>query len=326
VSILWKNRLTKAFTSLEADLLVPDAAAFWMSSPVLAHRIDRESRYRGQTKSFLFGGVQFVPTSHAVFQSGEMLYLSYGLVNLPEDLRRGGSVAYAILKEGAEIFRGSRSLKDAPRHLDVLEEFPLTGYAAANYEILISVLGPDGSERLVNKARFGITPLGVLLRPWVISLPQAPAASPETANTLGLQYLQKNDLARARTLLQSAHEREPGSSAYARDLCRVLYLAQDYEGIRTVARPYLGDGRRFDFLQMLGDVSRALGAHADAVAYYKEYLAHFGMNIPVLNGIGHSEMALGNTDGALYAFEKSLELNPKQEDLRALVKSLKEKK
>jgi cytochrome c-type biogenesis protein CcmH/NrfG len=50
------------------------------------------------------------------------------------------------------------------------------------------------------------------------------------------------------------------------------------------------------------------------------------MNIQVLNGIGHSEMALGNKDGALYAFEKSLELNPKQDDLLALVKSLKEKK
>jgi len=29
---------------------------------------------------------------------------------------------------------------------------------------------------------------------------------------------------------------------------------------------------------------------------------------------------------ALYAFEKSLELNPKQDDLRTLVKSLKDKK
>jgi cytochrome c-type biogenesis protein CcmH/NrfG len=50
------------------------------------------------------------------------------------------------------------------------------------------------------------------------------------------------------------------------------------------------------------------------------------MNIQVLNGIGHSELQLGNTAGALYAFEKSLELNPKQDDLQALVKSLKEKK
>jgi GWxTD domain-containing protein len=326
LSILWKNKLTKAFTSLEADLLVPDAAAFWMSTPVLAHKIDRESRYRGQSKSFLFGGIQFVPTSRAAFQTGEILYLSCGLVNIPDDVRRGGSVAYTILKEGAEIFRSSRPLQDAPKVLDVLEEFPLTGSAAANYELRISVLGPDGSERLVNKARFGITPLGVLLRPWVISLPQAPAASGQTSNLLGLQYLQKNDLAQARTHLQTAHAREPESSAFARDLCRVLFLTKDYEGIKAIAQPYLGDDRRLDFLQMLGDVSRALGAHADAVAYYKDYLAHFGMNIQVLNGIGHSEMALGNKDGALYAFEKSLELNPKQDDLLALVKSLKDKK
>ena len=326
LSILWKNRLTKAFTSLEADLLVPDASAFWMSTPVLAHKIDRESRFKGQSKSFLFGGVQFVPTSHAIFQTGEMLYVSYGLVNIPDDIRRGGSVAYTILKEGAEVFRSSRSLQDAPAALDVVEEFPLAGYTAANYELLVSVRGPDGAERLINKARFGITPLVALLRPWVISMPQAPAASAATANVLGLQYLQKNDLDRARSLLRSAHEREPESSAYARDLCQVLFLAQDYAGVKALAQPYLGDDRRFDFLQMLGDVSRALGAHAEAIVFYKDYLSHFGMNISVLNGIGRSEMALGNTDGALYAFEKSLELNPKQEDLLALVKSLKEKK
>ena len=326
VSILWKNRLTKAFTSLEADVLVPDSQAFWMSSPVLAYRIDRESRFRGQSKSFLFNNVQFVPSSRQVFQTGEILYLSYGLVNLPEDVRRGGSVAYTILKEGVEVKRSSRSLQGVPRSVDILEEFPLTGFSSASYELRIAVLGPDSTERLLTKTHFDITPLGALLRPWIISLPQAPSTSPETANTLGLQYLQKNDPAQARPLLQSAHDRAPESAPFARDLCRVLFLAKEYAGIKSIAQPYLGDDRKFDFLQMMGDVSRALGEHAQAIVYYKDYLGHFGMNIQVLNGIGHSEMALGNTAGALYAFEKSLELNPKQDDLLALVKSLKEKK
>jgi len=326
LSILWKNRLTKAFTSLEADLLVPDATAFWMSSPVLAYKIDRGSRYRGQSKSFLFGGIQFVPTARQIFQSGEILYLSYGLVNIPEDIRRGGSVAYTVLKEGVEIDRRSRPLQDAPVDLDIIEEFPLAGYSAAAYELRIAVLGPDSNERLLNRTHFEITPLGALLRPWVISLPQGPATNPEIANTIGLQYLQKNDTARARPLLQSAHDRAPDSAPFARDLCRALLLAQDYAGIKALAQPYLRDDRRFDFLQMLGDVSRALGEYAEAIVYYRDYLAHFGMNISVLNGIGHSELKLGNTEGALYAFEKSLELNPKQADLLALVKSLKEKK
>jgi GWxTD domain-containing protein len=288
LSILWKNRLTKAFTSLEADLLVPDATAFWMSSPVLAYKVDRESRFRGQSKSFLFGNIQFVPASREVFQSGEILYLSYGLVNIPQDVRRGGSVATTILKEGVEVHHRSRPLQDAPNVLDVIEEFPLTGYSAARYELRIAVLGPDATERLLNRTYFEITPFGALLRPWVISLPQAPATSPQIANTLGLQYLQKSDIAQARPLLQSAHERETSSAVFARDLCRVLFLDKDYAGIKTIAQPYLGDDRRFDFLQMLGDVSRALGEHAEAIAYYKDYLAHFGMNIQVLNGIGRS--------------------------------------
>jgi tetratricopeptide (TPR) repeat protein len=45
-----------------------------------------------------------------------------------------------------------------------------------------------------------------------------------------------------------------------------------------------------------------------------------------LNAIGDCYSQLGNIAEALFAYEKSLELNPSQEKIKALVKSLKEKK
>jgi GWxTD domain-containing protein len=324
--ILWKNRLTKAFTSVEADLLVPDADAFWMSSPVLAYKVDRESRYRGSSKSFLFNDIQFVLSANQVFQPGETLHVFYQLVNVPEDLRRGGSVAYTILKDDVVVLRQSQELRNAPDAAGMFQEFSLAGYSAAHYELRIAVLNPDATERLSTRTFFDITPLAVLPRPWVISLPLPAATSPLIANILGGQYFQKNNLATARPLLESAHQREPDSVAFAQDFCRALFMDKDYAGVKRIASPYMGDDRRFDFLKMMGDTSRALGEYAAAVGYYRDYLGHFGMNILVLNGIGHCELALGHTAEALYAFEKSLELDPKQEELRTLVKTLKEKK
>jgi GWxTD domain-containing protein len=326
VSILWKNRVTKAFTSLEADILVPDPDAFWMSPPVLAYKVDRESRFRGSNKSFLFGDIQFVPSSRLAFLPGETMSLFFQLVNVPGDLRDGGSVKITILKEGLEVLSRSRDFRDAAARTDFFEEFPLAGFSPARYEVRVAVLNADSSERLSSRSFFDVSPVAYLPRPWVISLPLPASDSPLIANILGGQYLQKNDLVRARPLLETAYARDPGSVTFALDYCRVLFQAKDYAGIKRVALPYLGDDRKYDFLQIMGDVSRELGEYAEAIDYYKDYLAHFGTNILVLNGIGHCHLRLGSVPDALFAFEKSLELNPNQEDLKVLVKSLKEKK
>ena len=55
-------------------------------------------------------------------------------------------------------------------------------------------------------------------------------------------------------------------------------------------------------------------------------MSHFGTNIFILNAVGECYYQLGNTAEALFAWEKSLELNPNQEKIKALVKALKEKK
>jgi Tfp pilus assembly protein PilF len=51
-----------------------------------------------------------------------------------------------------------------------------------------------------------------------------------------------------------------------------------------------------------------------------------GTSIDVLNTIGDCYVQLGDPDNALVAWQKSLELNPNQEKIRARVQALKEKK
>ncbi|TET71004.1 MAG: tetratricopeptide repeat protein, partial [Candidatus Aminicenantes bacterium] len=69
-----------------------------------------------------------------------------------------------------------------------------------------------------------------------------------------------------------------------------------------------------------------LGEFGDAISYYKDYLSHYGTNLHVLNSIGECYYKLGNIEEALIAWEKSLEINSKQEKLKKIVQSIKDKK
>ena len=74
---------------------------------------------------------------------------------------------------------------------------------------------------------------------------------------------------------------------------------------------------------VLGQASQALGEYGEAVAYFKDFLSRFGTNLQVLNSIGECYFRLNNMEEALIAWEKSLEIDPNQEDLKKKVDLIK---
>gem|GEM_PF-2327173 len=233
---------------------------------------------------------------------------------------------YTILKEGVKVHSLTRSLAEYPGQSDFFEEFPLAGYLPAYYQIKIAVLNGEKAEKLSTQIMFDITPAAAIARPWVLSRPLPASNDPSFDAVLGIQYLNRNEPAKARALLESAYRRDPNSKTFALDFCRVLFAAKEYTEVKKAALPFMNDDRKFDFLQIMGETSQALGEYAEAIAYFKDDLARFGTNLLVLNAIGECYVKIGNTAEALVAYERSLQLNPNQENIKALVKSLKEKK
>ena len=325
VNFLWKNRVSREFSSIEADILVPAPGVFSMTAPVVGNKADKSSRFKDSAKSFLLNDIQLVPSPRNDFQVGETLYLFFQLNGIPADVKTGGSLEYAILKEGQPFKSKTRALSEIADPANIYEEFPLLDFPPAQYQMRVTVRAADKSERLSSQFRFYITNMISLPRPFVLSQTQPQSNDASVINIVGLQYLNNEEPAKARPLLEAAYRRDPAQVKYALDFARILLLDKDYLGVKGVAAGFLADDRKWDFLQIAGQAGQALGELAPAIEYYKSYLNHFGANISVLNAVGECYLSAGGPADALVAWEKSLQLNPNQPELKTRVQKLKEK-
>jgi tetratricopeptide (TPR) repeat protein len=150
--------------------------------------------------------------------------------------------------------------------------------------------------------------------------------SPEIANILGIQLLNKQALDGALPLLESSYRRAPSESKFALDLARAYFEKKDFDRVKAIVKPFIDHQKESMFILLMGQSCQALGETADALSFYKTYLMRFGTNISVLNSLGDCHLALGQKEEALTAYEKSLEIEPNQEKIKALIRTLKEKK
>ena len=319
LNILWKNTVSKEFTSVEATLKIPPAESLTMSSPILANRTIRNADFIGQVKPFTSGDVQLVVSPRNDFTGKDTMSIFLQLGGVGAELLRTGALEFALTREDQPFRSFTRPLgayKDTAR---IIEDVLLAAFPPAYYSVKVSLVDGNKTEILSSKAPFYVSPKADIPRPWLMYAPLPPAGDPYFADILGTQYLRSQDFANARRLLEQAHRAKPDSPEFALDLCRVLYATKDYNGLKAVALPFYQDRKRNEFAQFLGETAQALGEYAQAIGYYKDFLSSFGTNLNVLNAIGDCYLKVGDVAQALTAWKKSLELNPKQPDIQKKV-------
>ncbi len=322
LSLLFKNVVSKEFSSVEAAITVPETAPLAMSPLVVSSRVERESKYKGQNKPFMTRDYQLLPTPRHDFAAKDTLSLYFQVRGLSAQLRDTGTLVYDLFRETEKVRSTARAVKDYGSSLDFLEEFSLADLPPANYEIKVSLRDGGQAEVLSERTFFYITHMPAVPRPWVLSLTKPPDDDPEILQALGVQSLNKGETAAAKTYLERAYVKNPSSPQLAMDFCRALVKLGDFARVKRVAQPLAGAGR-YEFFQVLGEACESLGELTEAVGFYKEYLNRMGTSIEVLNSIGDCYVKLGDPDNARVAWERSLELTPNQESVRARLKALK---
>ena len=207
--------------------------------------------------------------------------------------------------------------------LAVLDQ-PLSALVPGYYRVRIELLDGKGARLDTKAADFELSLRPSILRPMVVSAVAATYGREDYLYATGLELMNAGDLKGALSRLAEAYALKPGNPNIAGAYGLSLMAAEDFVKAKEVLGPLASGGQgSAEILAAFGRARHALGEFAEAAALYREYLERFGANVEIMNLLGTCHFKMGNREEALKAWEKSLEVNPDQPQIRKLVDELK---
>jgi GWxTD domain-containing protein len=327
LDILIKNVLSKEFSGAARALVVPGPGeAVAMSPLLLAYGLEKKAPAPGERVPFKAGNAQLLCQTRKTFSANDPLVLFFQLYGLSEELKGAGSLRYDFLREEEPFLTRTARLEPGPAGDTVIDVQPLKDFPPGYYQVRATLLDGQGKEAASAKENFEVSPAAAVPRPMVVSKVTTVLAKEDDLYAAGVQAQNLGDAETARARLAEAHSLAPRRADIALAYGQVLFRQNDFRRAKEVLSPWAGaEDAAPEAIALLGQACHALGEFQEASTHYAAYLARFGANIDILNYLGTCHYQLGRTDEALKAWTKSLELNPNQEKLKALVDSIKKK-
>jgi GWxTD domain-containing protein len=327
LDILIKNVLSKEFSGAARALVVPGPGeAVAMSPLLLAYGLEKKAPAPGERVPFKAGNAQLLCQTRKTFSANDPLVLFFQLYGLSEELKGAGSLRYDFLREEEPFLTRTARLEPGPAGDTVIDVQPLKDFPPGYYQARVTLLDGQGKEAASAKENFEVSPAAAVPRPMVVSKVTTVLAKEDDLYAAGVQAQNLGDAETARARLAEAHSLAPRRADIALAYGQVLFRQNDFRRAKEVLSPWAGaEDAAPEAIALLGQACHALGEFQEASTHYAAYLARFGANIDILNYLGTCHYQLGRTDEALKAWTKSLELNPNQEKLKALVDSIKKK-
>jgi len=327
-SLLLKNTVSKEFASFEKQVSIPQKPSRPSMTPVLlGYQMKSSTTPEGSIKPFEIGNFQISCQPGNTFHPKEDLVVFFQTLGLTEDLEKDGSIRFTFYKKEDEFESAEKRIAEFALGTSIVETFPLRNFPPDYYRIEVSVL--DGDENIVVSAHnnFEITHAADMPRPWIIAKVMPSSQNIAYSYILGSQFAQKGDLEAAEVQWKKAHDAVPSSLDYALSYSQLLFNRKDYGAAKNILMPFTASpAESARAMSLLGASCQALGEYDEAINFYKTYLSHAGTNLNILNAIGECYIRLGNHEEALVAWERSLEIDPGQENLKKIVADLKKKK
>ena len=328
LSFILKNFASKEFTTVEKNIIVfPYSPTVALGPLLLGYGVKKESDPRSK-KAFQVQGEQIFVSPLNQFAPDESLHVLFQIFGPKKEKSICQDVKFSFLNDASEVAKTKTSaLKDYPDEGLIHEVFDLKEFKAANYRLVVSVSDKDGKEILTDSAQLSVSSLPSIPRPLVYFDP-SPASGAAIYNfVIGGQYFNKGSIEKAQSFLKEAYEKDPSSQLFALGYARVLFAQKKFRDLLPVLEPFQAAQKvEPEVVEFLGESYKALGVYEKALDSLRKYISSFGMKLSVLNSVGECYYALGDDENALVTWEKSLQLNPNQEDIKKAVAALKEKK
>ena len=323
---LLKNTVSKQFTTFEANIAIPEESASpAITSPLLGYRLDNNISATQEVLPFKVKYGQLLIPARKTFAREEDLIVFFQALDLSPELRAEGELKYAIFRRDDLFLTQRKKIDTYGTGTDFLEVFPLRDFPPDYYKIKISIMDSQGTEMLTQDEDFEITAAPAIGRPVIVSKVHPGLGKEEFECDVGLQLLNLGRTKDALFYLEKAYAMNPAQLKYGLALSQCLFAEEQYQRVKDILTPFREEKATDLVLYFLGKSVHSLGQLDDAIADYTEYLSRFGLNLEILNLLGTAHYQKGNLSEALRAWQRSLEINPDQENIKKLVQSLKGK-
>ncbi len=322
ISVILRNRVISQYTVAEKKISIPTPD---LSSPKLIDLVLAfESKGtmgeigEGEVRTFQVGSMRFQPASDNVFVIGDTVHLVTQAF--------GASTAHRVV---FELAGGEKVLKtfESPvgAHGMVFDHLALEDMVGGTYEIRARLLSPEGQELSRRSSPITVSPRSVATRPGFIY-----------RRGFNTQFPGLLQLVRAEQLWNLGRYDEAKA-----DLERSVALSGPNlpEARWKLANAYLREKRADDALQLLKPLEAAhpnqyevasglgfalyiKGQCQDAVGYLDRARTLRPPDKLLLNTSGDCHQQLGHADEAREAFQRSLELDPEQPEVKERLQTL----
>jgi tetratricopeptide (TPR) repeat protein len=328
LSLLVKNEVSKEFTTLEKNLVIPDdQAGPWITPLLPAYKATAVAATADRLRPFQLAGNQLYAQPNRVFLKSDTLHLAFQVLGLDTALRTEGELVFDFFQNDQEFRTKSRPVRDYATLPELIESVPLADFPPAHYKVTVSLRQKDQTLASASE-EFDVTHREVLVRPWVYAKVIPGPSDPVYLYLTGIQLYSQGRLEEAQTRLEKAFSRQPESAEFALSLAQVYLAQKDYDRVDKLLSPFFGQAKPPQY-ELYIALARALqngGQLRRAVEVLDQAITHYGVNAVLLNAMGECYLGLGQNEEARVVWEKSLQLSPDQAGLRKRLQELKEKR
>jgi len=327
-SVIVKNEVSREFTSSNCELLIPaDDGRLQMTSILLGYRMRENIPSQGRLRPFQARRNQIYFHNNQIFVRGDDLILAFQIHGMETPLLDKSEIRYTFFKDELEFRSFSKAVGEYADLPNFVEKISLEDFMPALYRVEVT-LSVEGQDIFSGKEEFAITHMTGIARPWISSKLLLSPQDPVYAHVIGSQLFNSRRYEEARTKFEEAYQKDPNNNAFVLSLARTYYALKAYGKVVPLLSPLVSQAEvpNYDVYFILGLANYFSGDLSRAIQVFNQTISHYGINTYILNALGECHAKLGNKNEALGAWEKSLEINADQAEIRKKVEILKEKK
>jgi len=329
-----ENKTGRDFSSQEARISVPVEPGPLALGPILLFR-DKESVPFSagpiSRTAFELEGSRFLFDSSNEFPKNDALGLFVQPLNLSGDAaetaRLGVRVEIRPADSAAPVWSATRPLNEVrpAGHTGIeWEGIPLSPLEAGYYEIEVALLDSSAKPMISARDHFILLNQAGALLPWIYSRKRPAFPNAEQLAILGAQYFAVEDYVRARDMLEKSLAFKDASPTRLL-LAKTLYGQKAYQDSLALITPIYESTRDREAAKIMALDFAGLEDWNSALVYLKDVLKQ-ATEIGVLNLTAECLIRLNRAEEALPLLQKSLELNPGQEEAKRLLDQAKKRR